>query len=257
MIPAWLMPNVLWLSLILLLASALMDSSIVAALGWAAFGIYWSLQTDHYIGMDDYFNTALAGIAALFCIYLALIIMLKGRSPASSWAGYAAAICGIIYFPFAEIEPLRAWLIGCTTQITTWLLQTFSIPVAAVDWNVLVLNGRSVEIVLACTAIESIALFAGVILSVNAPLRRRLTALAASTLTIYLLNIFRNAFVLMAYGWDWFGSDSFYVAHNVIAKFGSTIALLAVAYLVFALLPELLTLIDELSMEIRHPGGEA
>ena len=102
------------------------------------------------------------------------------------------------------------------------------------------MNGRSVEIILACTAIESIALFAGVILSVQAPLGRRLAALAASTISIYLLNIVRNGFVLMAYGWSWFGSDSFDIAHNIIAKAGSTGALLAISYLVFLLLPELL-----------------
>ncbi len=257
MSPAWLMPNVLWLSLTLLLASALTDMGIVAALGWVMFGVYWLGQPGHYLATDDYFNAMLAMVAALFCIYLARIILAKGKSQASSWASYSAAIGGIIYFPFAEIEPLKSWLISSTAAITIGLLQTFSIPVSMESWNILVLNGRSVEIVLACTAIESIALFAGVIISVNAPVRRKLAALVASTLTIYLLNIFRNAFVLMAYGWDWFGNDSFYMAHNVIAKFGSTVALLAIAYIVFALLPELLMLIDELGAEIRHPGGAA
>jgi archaeosortase A (PGF-CTERM-specific) len=263
MVLAWLVPIILWLSLTLLLASALMNKGfdslkgILAPLGWVAFGIYWFLQATHYIGIEDYFNMALTAVASFFCIYLALIIFLKGRSMASSWAGYAAGACGVIYFPFAEMEPLRSWLIGCTAQITASLLHLFSIPVAIEEGNLLVLDGRSVEIVLACTAIESIALFAGVIISVDAPPRRKLAALAASTLTIYLLNIFRNAFVLMAYGWNWFGDDSFYMAHNVIAKFGSVIALLAVAYLVFALLPELLALVDELGTQIRHPGGAA
>ncbi len=257
MIAAWLTTNVLWLSLILLLASALIDAGIIASLGWIMFGLYWLEQPYNYLSTEDYFNAILAVVAALFCIYLAFVILIKGKSQASSWAGYAAAICGIIYYPFAELEPLRSWLIGHTTMITAELLQAFSIPVSVEGWNVLILNGRSVEIILACTAIESIALFAGVIVSVNAPIKRKATALVSSILTIYILNVFRNAFVIMAYGWNWFGNDSFYVAHNVIAKFGSMIALLSVAYLVFILLPELLTTIDELEMEIRHPGGTA
>ena len=61
----------------------------------------------------------------------------------------------------------------------------------------------------------------------------------------------------MAYGWSWFGSDSFEVAHNVIAKAGSIAALLAVSYVVFLLLPELLAMIDELAAEIRTPRGDA
>ncbi|OPY47268.1 MAG: Transmembrane exosortase (Exosortase_EpsH) [Methanosaeta sp. PtaU1.Bin016] len=113
------------------------------------------------------------------------------------------------------------------------------------------------EIILACTAIESMALFAGIILSVEAPAGRRITALSISTSTIFALNIVRNSFVLMAYGYGWFGPDSFNIAHNVIAKAGSTLALLAISYLVFLLLPELLLQIDELAAELRHPGGEA
>ncbi len=61
----------------------------------------------------------------------------------------------------------------------------------------------------------------------------------------------------MAYGDGWFGDDSFYVAHNVIAKAGSMVALLAVAYVVLTVLPELLNIMDELAWEIKRPGGAA
>ena len=47
------------------------------------------------------------------------------------------------------------------------------------------------------------------------------------------------------------GKDSFDIAHNIIAKMGSTVALLAISYLVFLLLPELLSIIDELAAEIK------
>lgn len=258
MTPAWLISvsNILWISLILLLASAYSGKTRLASPGWALFGVYWLSQPGHYIAIEDYFNAVLTVAAALFCFYLAWLIQAKGcRSEACTWASYAAAVCGIIYFPFAEISQLQTWLISFTTSITAVTLNAFSVPVSMVGGNVLVLNGRTVEIILACTAIESIALFAGVIVSVQAPLGRRLAALLASTLTIYVLNVVRNSFVLMAYGWDWFGSDSFHVAHNIIAKAGSTVALLAVAYLVFALLPELLAVIDELAAEIKRPGG--
>ena len=256
MTPAWLMPNILWMSLLFLLVSALMKISHIAALGWAFFGIYWLGQPMHYIAIADYFNAFLVLFAAISCFYMAYIISKKGfQSRAFIWASYAAAICGIIYFPFAEIQPLEDWLIEITATITAKVLAILSVPVIHESWNTLTLNGRSVEIILACTAIESIALFAGVILSVKAPAKRRFVALAASTIIIYLLNIVRNGFVLVAYGWGWFGDDSFYMAHNVIAKFGSIMALLAVAYLIFLLLPELLTTMDDLFGEIKHPGG--
>jgi archaeosortase A (PGF-CTERM-specific) len=253
---AWLLSNLLWVGLLLLLAYAAARRRYLAGWGWFFFGLYWLGQPGHYVALEDYFNAALAIVAGLLCLYMAWLIAFRHcESSACIWASYAAAICGIIYFPFAQIETLQSWLIGATTTLTAETLQALSIPVVQESWNVMSLNGRSVEIILACTAIESIALFAGVIVSVKAPISRKAAALAASTLTIYALNIGRNAFVLMAYGYDWFGIDSFHVAHNVIAKIGSTIALLILAYFVFYLLPELLATIDQLASEIKHPGG--
>ncbi|VVB73044.1 Uncharacterised protein [uncultured archaeon] len=258
MTPDWLISYSLWIGLILLLASALTGKSLLAVPGWAFFGFFWLSQPWHYMALEDYFNVALVIAAGLLCLYMAWTLLRVGNSSeACSWASLAAATCGIIYFPFAMIEPLQSSLIALTTSITAGSLQLFSVPVMLKSWNIMVLNGKSVEIILACTAIESIALFAGVILSVKAPPSRKLVALAASTISIYLLNIVRNGFVLMAYGWSWFGSDSFNIAHNIIAKVGSTIALLAISYLIFLLLPELLMLIDELADEIRPKKGEA
>ena len=254
----WLVSYLLWISLFLLLASALAGSSRVAALGWALFGFFWLGKIEHYLAIEDYFNVALFLAAGLLSFYMAWIVKNRGfSSKACYWASYAASACGIIYFPFAEVQSLQVGLIGFTTQITAQTLQILSVPVIMESWNIMSLNGRSVEIILACTAIESIALFAGVILSVQAPLGRKMAALAASTFSIYLLNIVRNGFVLMAYGWSWFGEGSFDIAHNIIAKAGSTIALLAISYLVFMLLPELLSTIDELATEIKPGRGDA
>jgi len=262
--PSW--SDTLWISLFLLMASALLGRRsrawALASLGWFTFGVYWTTKPGSYLATEDYFNVLLAVAAALLCFYIAWIIAYKGLasqepSKACIWVGYAAAICCLIYFPFAEITPLQGWLVGQTTSVTIALLEVFSVPVIREGVNTMILNGRSVQIILACTAIESIALFVGLILSVRAPIYRRAAALAVSVLAIYSLNIVRNAFVLTAYGEGWFGDDSFYVAHNIVAKAGSMVALLAVAYVVLTVLPELLNIIDELAWEIKHPGGVA
>jgi exosortase/archaeosortase len=97
MTPAWLISNILWISLFLLLASALSGRNRLASPGWAFFGIYWFTQPAHYIAIEDYFNAALAFFAGIFCFYLAWMILIKGcKSQACTWASYAAAICGII-----------------------------------------------------------------------------------------------------------------------------------------------------------------
>jgi archaeosortase A (PGF-CTERM-specific) len=80
---------------------------------------------------------------------------------------------------------------------------------------------------------------------VLAPPRRKLAAFMVSVPTIYILNILRNAFVLTATGNQWFGlpENSFYISHNIIAKFGSIGALILISYAVFKLLPELLEMV--------------
>lgn len=243
--------GILWLSLILLLISSITRRSGIASAGWALLGAYWLMEAWRYASIYDYFNVMVVIGAAAISFSFSWRILSGGMSETAEWVSMAAAICGLLYFPFAEVRSLSELLIRWTTLLTFWLLAGLNIPVSMESWNLLALNGRSVEIVLACTAIESIALFAGVIMSVRAPRARRLGALILSTATIYILNIGRNAFVLLAYGEEWFGQESFYLAHNVIAKVGSTLVLLLIAYMVFAILPELLVLIDDLFAELR------
>ncbi|MDI9616476.1 MAG: archaeosortase A [Methanothrix sp.] len=243
--------GILWLSLILLLISSITRRPMISGSGWLLLGAYWLMEAWHYTSIKDYFNVMVVVGAAAISFSFCWRILSGGMSDTAEWISMAAAICGLLYFPFAEVQSLSEILIRCTTLLTFWLLAGLNVPVSMESWNLLALNGRSVEIVLACTAIESIALFAGVILSVRAPRARRLGAVILSTATIYTLNIGRNAFVLLAYGEEWFGQDSFYLAHNVIAKVGSTLALLLIAYIVFAILPELLVLIDDLFAELR------
>jgi archaeosortase A (PGF-CTERM-specific) len=236
------------------LISALTRIGFLSGIGWMLFGIYWLGQPSYYFSIEDYFNVILSIAAGSLCIYMAWIVLSnRGKTRAFEWASYAAAVCGVIYFPFSEVEILKEWLITQTTLLTVHLLWAFSIPVSLKSWNMMALNGKSVEIILACTAIESIALFIGVILSVRAPPLRKYIALFVSTFVIYLLNIIRNAFVMAAYGQEWFGDDSFMIAHNIIAKIGSIVALLVIAYFVFSVLPELLVLIDELGSQLKRP----
>ncbi|MCW3142179.1 MAG: archaeosortase A, partial [Methanophagales archaeon] len=106
---------------------------------------------------------------------------------------------------------------------------------------------KPIEIILACTAIQSMVLFIGLIFAVNAPMRRKLKAFFVSVPVIYGLNILRNVFVASAYFGQWFGSplESFYIAHGVIARMGAMIALIVIAYAVFMILPEALDLVED------------
>lgn len=268
--------NVLWLAVGLMVASSVIPRSfrvrkLVGGIGWIVFSIHWSYQPLHYLEVLDYANAILTIVVALFCLFVAYIMFHeyregplyilknrqvlhskfsdkdeKGSLDIISMITSASALGALFYFPFANFSALNTWIIGSVTSQVLWVLQYFEVPAYLKAWNMITLNGYTVEIILACTAIESMALFIGLIGAVKAPLSRLATAFIISVPVIYVLNLVRDIFVVVAYGEQWFGADSFVIAHNYIAKTGSGIALFAISYAVLRVLPELLEMIDGL-----------
>lgn len=228
-------------------------------------------------------------VVALFCLLVAYIMFLEYRKgplriinnrevlhskfssqgeadslDITSMLTSASALGALVYFPFANFAFLNTWIIGGVTSQVLWVLHYLEIPAYMKAWNMISLNGYTVEIILACTAIESIALFMGLIGAVRAPLSRLVMAFIVSVPVIYVLNLIRDIFVVVAYGEQWFGADSFIIAHNYIAKAGSGIALFIISYAVLRILPELFGMIDglwvilskELKSLLRRPEGD-
>ncbi len=254
--------KILWVSLGLLVIASIIPRQnklkfTVAGAGWAFFAVHWATQWSHYLELGDYLNVALTILAAFICIFIGYIMVrqdkrifsdINGISTLNSlfMATTAAAIGGISYFAFSEIQTMNVWIISTVTDQTIWLASLFGVMITRLDWNMIAVNGYKVEIILACTAIESIALFIGIIASVSAPFKRTAPAFLISVPVIYGLNLIRNVFVVDAYGMTLFGSPemSFYIAHTVIAKIGSLIALFLIAYAVMKILPEIIDMID-------------
>ena len=277
--------SVLWLAVGLMVMSSAIPRTfrvrkLVGGIGWGVFSIHWSCQPLHYLRTQDYANVLLTIGVTLFCLLVAYIMFREYKGgplniennrevkqsefSAQGETGYlditsmltsASALGAIVYFPFAIFPSLNTWIIGGVTSQVLWILQYFEIPAYMRAWNMITLNGYTVEIILACTAIESIALFIGLIGAVRAPFSRLTMAFIASVPVIYVLNLIRDIFVVVAYGEQWFGADSFIIAHNYIAKAGSGIALFIISYVVLRILPELLWMIDGLwiilSQELR------
>ncbi|MGZ4907138.1 MAG: archaeosortase A [Halobacteriota archaeon] len=241
------MQVLLWVALILFIAAIVTPRKLrysLGAIGWLVFALHWAVQPLYYVAIDDYFNVVVTLVVAAFCGYLALL-MWKRADELTLLITKAAAVGGIFYFSFAEFSYLNHLLVAAVASQTSGILNFCSVPVIRADWNILTLNNYPVEIILGCTGIESIALFLGVITCVPAPLRRKLSAFLVIIPTIYVLNIARNAFVLTATGYSWFGlpENSFYISHNIIAKFGSLGALVLLSYVLFKMLPELLDIV--------------
>ncbi|ETA67495.1 archaeosortase A, PGF-CTERM-specific [Methanolobus tindarius DSM 2278] len=247
--------NVLWIAVAFMLLGSIIPKTVKArrmlsAAGWVFFSMHWFYQPIHYMEIKDYFNVALVIAVGIVCLIIAYTMFKEYKenkiplTDVTTMATSATALGCLFYFPFAQMEVLNIGIISQVTNTVFLTLQYINVPAELVAWNKISLNGYTVEIILACTAIESIALFIGLIASVNAPVKRLAAAFTVSVPVIYILNIIRDAFVIVAYGYQWFGPESFEIAHNTIAKIGSGIALFVVAYFVMRILPELVDLIE-------------
>ena len=270
-----LLDLMLWASLLLFAAGALLPKKYgykVAAAGWVLFGVRWGLSTpDYYFNDHNIMYTTACLLAIPVTLYLALV-MVKDERESLMVLTKSAAISGIFYFPFEFLPWLGTWLIQVTQIITVDVLN--ALGQHAIIFNFygtvegitgthysIILNQQNVEIILACTAIQSMALFVGVVGCIKAPWDRKFKAFMISVPVIYLLNVVRNTFVISAYGnqWlqiapqmivDWTGQlpsyASFFWAHNVLAEMGSLIALVIISYAVISILPESLVYIRDI-----------
>lgn len=221
---------------------------VVGFLAWITFAIACISRIPYFLSLKDYYNIAVFSLASVFFAIISYSILKKNSNTFVEVTSFSALAC-LVYFPFAFIEPLKAGIIGITANLTAKLGSLIGFAMRVED-SIIVMNGSNIKIILACTAIESISLFSGATLGINADLNRRIKAFLVSVPVIYVLNLIRNVFVIVATAYSLFGSNSFYIAHNIIAKVFSTIALIIIAYEVFKILPELADLIYSLKREI-------
>jgi archaeosortase A len=193
----------------------------------------------------------------------------------------AAAVAFLIYAPFGFSQvPLFAWLgnqlIMLVVNQILWILDllNFAVTQTCMDpatqlvvdpstcgdllRDTITRNSYSVQIILGCTGIQSIAILLGVAAAVPTTLRQKIWAFLIVAPTIYFLNLLRNVFVVMAYTDQWFpyfrdiagngepGYESFFWAHNFIAEITALFFLIIIAYSLFTLIPELGQFADDL-----------
>ena len=259
---------------------------------WALFAVFWLVQAPHF-AFDQ--KSAIEGVGSLIAVPVSAYVgyLLWGGRDSLLTLSRAVAVMGLVFMPFEMIDPLRRWLVETVTVQTEFLIRAVGsspevIPGSRVCKEGSVTNGQftcaetypgyrntflyhtdgqriTYTILIACTGVGSMAIFAGLVAAVRAPLNRKLRALAVSLPIIYALNLVRNVFIGVSFGEmrmqvapelvaSVFGFSlaqdpalvSYYVADKILAQSASVVALVAITYLVVRELPEVLSVVEDL-----------
>lgn len=216
-------------------------NNILKIIGWSLFAFFWSTQPNTlYFGEDgDIVNASLAVIGVFILFYIAyhewLSIIRKDKINCLNWAAGVAAVSGIIYFGI-ELTPLAMWLREVVAAQSVYLLNIFTGEVILDGVNISY-KLAYIELIFACTGVQSMVLFIGMILplmKVNS--YRKILGLMVTVVPIYFLNLVRNTLVIYLTGE--YGPEFFSTAHNVIGKGGSLITLVILLFIVIKIVPE-------------------
>lgn len=223
---------------------------IANILGWSLFGLFWSTQPRvlYLYEGGDIFNAGLCVIGVYALFYLAyhewLSHFRKEDLNCLRWASGAAAVSGIIYFG-VEMTSLAPWLIRTVAIQSTALLNLFTGIAEIEDVNIFYAGEYAVTIIFACTAIQSMVIFIGMISPLSkVDIKRKVIAILITVVPIYFLNLIRNASIAFLMGER---ITDFSTAHNIIGKGGSLIALIVLLFIVTKIIPELFDEILELT----------
>ena len=227
-----------------------------AVIGWIFIIAYLFADLPEYFSENNILYPVMAVLSIPFLVITIKYLLAENKE--IFHLTRAAAVAFLIYAPFTYIPEIGNLLISAVVTEVVWLLHLFNYPVTLDDWNIIAQNGFRVEIILACTGIQSIAIMLGVAAAVPTTLRQKMYAFLLVAPTIYILNLLRNVFVIMAYTGQWFpywsdiagngeyGYESFFWAHNVIAELLALVALILIAYGLFVLIPQLGNFADDL-----------
>jgi archaeosortase A (PGF-CTERM-specific) len=252
----------------------------LAAGAWGLFGVFWLQLVPHFAFVHkSYIEGALSLAAVPACLYAGYL--LYGGRESLFVLTRAVAVMGAIYLPFETVPAVtvagtqvpapKRILIETVAAQTGALMNLLGYHPTLIAGEQGFLNtyrfvqpdGHLVQfsVVLACTGLGSIVIFAGIIAAVDAPVGRKLRALAVSVPVIYLLNLVRTTFIGVVFGKQYMqwavdtvlllfgGSDpymvSFYLSDRVVSQSLALVALIAITYLVVRQLPEVLVVIED------------
>lgn len=217
--------------------------NILKIFGWIVFAFYWAAQPSTlYFGEEgDIFNTTVCVIGVFVLFYVAyhewLSIKRNEKVSCLNWIAGASAFAGLIYFGI-ERTFFADLMIKEVARESAGVLNLI-VGNSYANGDVLFLDGNYVvTIIFACTAIQSMVIFVGMIGALpKIDMKRRVIGLIITIVPIYILNLFRNALVTFLVGRN---ITDFNMAHNIISKAGSLAALVILLLIVVKIIPEVL-----------------
>jgi archaeosortase A len=213
-------------------------------IGWGLFSFFWATMPSflYFSEGGDVFNAAVCIIGVYVLLYMAyhewLSIKRNEQVSCLNWIAGGTFLAGIIYFTIENgiVPGLQQWIIENVAAQTADLLYIFGV-VTIRDQALIIYNNTPILIIFACTAIQSMVLFVGMIGALpRVSIKRKTVGLLVTVVPIYFLNLVRNASVVYMVG---SGMVSFELAHNVIGKAGSLLALIVLLFVTFKIVPEL------------------
>lgn len=238
---------------------------------WVLFAAFWGLLVPHFaFTQQSPIEGVLSAVAVPASLYVAYLVWTDRRSFATITR--AVAIMGVLYLPFEMIPLLKRTAIETVTIHTELLL-------ASLGYDPVVITGPqgfrstfkfvgggghvfTTTVLLACTGIGSSATVSGLVMALDAPLRRKLLGVGIAVPVIYALNVVRVAFIALAHGYQWFagfqrpvfllfGTEnpymvSYLIADRVLAQSLSVVALVALTLSLLKILPEIAGVVDDL-----------
>lgn len=243
-----------------------------AAFGWVLFSIFWLLLTPHFAFTQ---KSIVEGLGSLAAVPLALLVAKR------VYNGYdglfqltrAVSLMGFIYLPFITIPSLAQFLIETVTLQSYTLLDVLGHSPTLVEgpggyrsrFQFTTASGHVLwlHVILACTGIGSMSIMAGIINATDATARKRAALTAVVIPIIWVLNLGRVTFITLSHGHQWFShpalvdpilllfgsSDpykvSYFISDRIIAQTLSVVAILALIWALFSILPETKSFVEK------------
>ena len=256
-----LLPVPLYLGLILLAVGSMVhlrkQGALLRIAGWIVFSFYWATQplTLYYSEQEDLVNLFICIIGIFVLFYFAYrewwSIRTKRYEKSLQWIAGASAISGLVYF-IIEQTSVAPLIINSVAWQSGMLLSFFTGPVN-INPPYLSYLSAHIQIIFACTAIQSMVIFVGMIIPLpNVSWNRKIKGLLVTILPVYVLNLIRNAGITYLVGI--YGDEFFSIAHNYIGKGGSLVALIILLLILTKILPEVFDYILELVDLPKHAG---